>query len=128
MSFIEDKMMNDGKIYRSYKSKRSTTEGFLEDYAFMIQAYVSLYQVTSDESWLTKSKKMCESVVTNFFDESDGYFHYTSSEAEKLIARKKEIFDNVIPASNSVMATNLFAAWNDVGYRQLERHRLHHGK
>ncbi|MEI9919786.1 MAG: hypothetical protein WDO14_13455 [Bacteroidota bacterium] len=108
MSFIENIMMTDGKVFRSYKNKRSTTEGFLEDYAFMIQAYTSLYQATADELWLTKAKQMCESVVTNFYDESDGYFHYTSSEAEKLIARKKEIYDNVIPASNSVMALNLF--------------------
>jgi uncharacterized protein YyaL (SSP411 family) len=129
MLFIENRMMSDGKIFRSYKNKRSTTEGFLEDYAFMIQAYVSLYQATSDESWLMKAKAMCESVVTNFFDGSDGYFHYTSSEAEKLIARKKEIFDNVIPASNSVMAMNLFVlgtmldvdSWKEMSYNMVTK-------
>ena len=129
MSFIENNMMNDGRIFRSYKNKRSTTEGFLEDYAFMIQAYVSLYHVTSGESWLTKARQMCELVVKNFFDESDGYFHYTSSEAEKLIARKKEIFDNVIPASNSVMAMNLFVlgtmldveAWKGIAYDMVSK-------
>jgi uncharacterized protein YyaL (SSP411 family) len=129
MSFIESRMMSDGKIYRSYKNKRSATEGFLEDYAFMIQAYTSLYQVTSDESWLMKGKRMCELVLTNFFDESDGYFHYTSSGAEKLIARKKEIFDNVIPASNSVMAMNLFVlgtmldvdVWKEMAYNMVRK-------
>ncbi len=107
-TFIEEKMMDNGRIYRSYKGRRSATEGFLEDYAFMIQAYLSLYQYTSNETWLMKAKSMCEYVMMDFFDENDGYFHYTSSAAEKLIARKKEIFDNVIPASNSVMAMNLF--------------------
>jgi uncharacterized protein YyaL (SSP411 family) len=127
--FIERNMMSEGRIFRSYKNKRSATEGFLEDYAFMVQAYVSLYQVTSEQLWLTKAKQMCESVVKNFFDEADGYFHYTSSEAERLIARKKEIFDNVIPASNSVMAMNLFVLgtmmdvdpWKEMAYDMVSK-------
>jgi uncharacterized protein YyaL (SSP411 family) len=128
-AFIETKMMENGKIYRSYKEKRSNTEGFLEDYAFMIQAYLSLYQYTSEEAWLTKAKTMCEYVVSDFFDNEDGYFHYTSSGAEKLIARKKEIFDNVIPASNSVMAMNLFVlgtmldneSWKEISYNMVSK-------
>lgn len=105
--FIGRNMMKDGRVYRSYKGKASATEGFLEDYAFMIQAYIALYQSTTDESWIVKAKSMCEYVVEAFYDESDGFFFYASSNAEKLIARKKEVFDNVIPASNSVMAMNL---------------------
>jgi uncharacterized protein len=107
-SFIENQMMRNGKIFRSFREKLSPTEGFLEDYAFMIQAYVALYRSTMEETWLLKAQAMCDYVVASFFDESDGYFHYTSANAEQLIARKKEIFDNVIPASNSVMASNLF--------------------
>jgi uncharacterized protein YyaL (SSP411 family) len=45
---------------------------------------------------------------THFYDEQEGYFHFSGNNAEKLIARKKEIFDNVIPSSNGVMARNLF--------------------
>ena len=45
--------------------------------------------------------------MDNFYDKADGFFHYTSSRGEHLIARKKEIFDNVIPSSNGVMARNL---------------------
>jgi uncharacterized protein YyaL (SSP411 family) len=105
--FIEKKMMKEGRLHRSYKEKLSPTEGFLEDYAFMIQAYTALYQCTADESWIEKAKELCVYVVGSFYDGSDGFFFYTSSNAEKLIARKKEIFDNVIPASNSVMAMNL---------------------
>ena len=128
-TFIETNMMSEKRLYRSYKDKRSSTEGFLEDYAFMIQAYLSLYQYTSDERLLSKAKQMCEYVVTDFFDPDDGYFHYTSSAAEKLIARKKEIFDNVIPASNSAMAMNLFvlgtildvASWKEMSHNMVSR-------
>jgi uncharacterized protein YyaL (SSP411 family) len=106
-TFLEKKMIVNERLHRSYKEKLSPTEGFLEDYAFMIQAYTALYQCTADESWIVKAKGMCEYVMDAFYDPSDGFFYYTSSHAEKLIARKKEIFDNVIPASNSVMAMNL---------------------
>ncbi|HMJ67824.1 MAG TPA: thioredoxin domain-containing protein [Cyclobacteriaceae bacterium] len=109
IEFLEKKMIVDQRVHRSFKDKLSPTEGFLEDYAFMIQAYTALYQCTAGESWIMKAKGMCEYVMAAFHDPSDGFFYYTSSNAEKLIARKKEIFDNVIPASNSMMAMNLLA-------------------
>ena len=106
--FIEENLIETGIVYRSFKNKHSHTEGFLEDYAFLIQAYTSLYQVTFDEAWIRKANMWCNFIVANFYDRKDGYFHFSSKTAEKLIARKKEIFDNVIPSSNSVMARNLY--------------------
>jgi uncharacterized protein YyaL (SSP411 family) len=107
LQFIETHLIENGKLYRSYKHKRGTTEGFLEDYAFLIQAYTALYQATFHEPYLHQAKLWAEYVKHHFYDPADGYFHFTSSGSERLIARKKEIFDNVIPASNSVMAANL---------------------
>ena len=107
IAFIEKEMISGDIIYRSFKSRHSTTEGFLEDYAYLIQAYTKLYQATFKETYLHQAKHWCEVVMKDFFDESDGYFHFSSSSAERLISRKKEIFDNVIPSGNSVMARNL---------------------
>src|SRR5205823_841367 len=92
----------------AFKTKHSVTEGFLEDYAFLIKAYHSLYQVTFDESYLAKAQHWMEYTIENFYDAQEKYFHFASAKAEKLIAKKKEVFDNVIPSSNSVMAQNLF--------------------
>jgi uncharacterized protein len=108
ISFIENNLIYQGKVYRAYKSRRSETEGFLEDYAFLIQAYSSLYQVTFNEEWLVKADQWCSYVLKHFFDEAEGYFQFSSKEAEQLITSKKEIFDNVIPSANSVMTRNLF--------------------
>jgi len=108
ISFLEKYLIHDGKVYRAFKNKHSETEGFLEDYAFLIQAYVSLYQVTFNEEWLRQANHWTEYVLKHFYDEGEGYFHFSSLSAEKLIAQKKEIFDNVIPASNSVMTRNLY--------------------
>jgi uncharacterized protein YyaL (SSP411 family) len=107
-AFIEREMMEGATLYRSFKNKRGETQGFLEDYAWLIHAYTSFYQATFEEEWLRKAETLCNKVISNFFDTDEKYFHYTSRNAEQLIARKKEIFDNVIPASNSVMSRNLY--------------------
>jgi uncharacterized protein len=107
MRFIENELMDGLTIYRSYKEKRSNTKGFLDDYAFVIQACVRLYQVTFDEYWVRRAEALTEYVIAEFHDKEDGFFFYTSNESEPLIARRKEIFDNVIPSSNSVMVQNL---------------------
>jgi hypothetical protein len=105
--FIERELMVGNKLYRSYKNKRSNTVAFLDDYGYFIQALIKLYQVTFDERWINRAAELMNVVVDRFFDASDGFFFYTASDSEKLISRKKEILDNVIPSSNAVMAQNL---------------------
>lgn len=105
--FIEKELVNGGILYRSFKNKRSSTEGFMDDYAFFIQALIRIYQVTFDENYLRRAAEVMRYVIDQFYDTSDGFFFYTSSNSEPLITRKKEIFDNVIPSSNAVMAQNL---------------------
>lgn len=106
--FIEESMMNGNTLYRSFKGKHSHTVGFLEDYGWLLAAYISLYQATFDEVWIRKAVSLCEYIILEFHDQSENYFNFSSGSAERLIARKKEIFDNVIPSSNAVMARNLF--------------------
>jgi uncharacterized protein len=108
MQFIENELTQGSVLYRSFKNKRSTTKGFLDDYAFVIQACIRLYQVTFDEYWIKRAQVLMNHTIEQFHDNEDGFFHYSANDSEKLIARKKELFDNVIPASNSVMAQNLY--------------------
>jgi len=108
MNFLQKDLTEDVVLYRSFKGKRSQTKGFLDDYAYMIQAAVRLYEVTFDEKLLRKAEQLTGYVIEKFHDKEDGFFFYTSVESEKLIARRKELFDNVIPSSNSVMVQNLF--------------------
>ncbi|WP_375434557.1 thioredoxin domain-containing protein [uncultured Hymenobacter sp.] len=105
--FIENKLRNGAGLHRNYKNGRASISAFLEDYALVIQAYISLYEATFQESWLHQAKSLTEYVLIHFFDPTEEQFFYTDDTGEKLIARKKELFDNVIPASNSVMAHNL---------------------
>ncbi|WP_423147781.1 thioredoxin domain-containing protein [Rubrolithibacter danxiaensis] len=96
------------RVFKPADSSITNEVAFLDDYAFVIEAFISLYEVTFEESWLYEAKSLAEYVITNFDDPETGMLFYTSSADEQLIARKHEIMDNVIPGSNSVMANNLF--------------------
>jgi uncharacterized protein YyaL (SSP411 family) len=100
-------MMPDGGLYRNYKNGKASIAGFLDDYAFMIEALIALYETDFDEQWLVVAKDLSNYVIANFNDEESDLFYYTAANGETLIARKHEVMDNVISASNSVMAQNL---------------------
>ena len=99
---------SDHRLSRSYKNGKATINGFLDDYAFTIEAFIVLYQSTFDEKWLESAKKLTDYVIEHFYDPESSMFYYTSDVDQKLIVRKMEISDNVMPASNSQMAKNLF--------------------
>ncbi len=104
---LEKALRPDGGLNRNYKDGKSVINAFLDDYALTIDAFTALYQVTFDERWLVKAKSLAVYVLQHFSDENSSFFYYTSDLDPPLIARKMETSDNVIPGSNSVMATNL---------------------
>jgi len=108
----------EGNLKHSYKNgtrgraeqsiAKATINGFLEDYAHLIQAFISLYEVTFDENWLQNAKQLTDYTFDNFYDEKAQFFSFTSNQDDPLITNHFEVEDNVIPASNSVMAEALF--------------------
>lgn len=107
--FIKKHILKDDyRLDRNFKNGKSSINGFLDDYSFVISGFISLYQVTLDEEWLTMSKNLTNYVDSHFKDENSPYYYYTSDIDPALIARKKVIADNVIPAGNSEMAKNRF--------------------
>jgi uncharacterized protein YyaL (SSP411 family) len=112
--FLLDNLITmGGKLIRIFKPS-PTGEGlgeapiaFLDDYASIIEAFIALYEVTFDIKWLNRAKDLTNITIEHFYDPANGIFFYTGDGDEQLIARKSEIMDGVIPASNSVMARNL---------------------
>lgn len=98
---------SDGNLFHNYKNKKSTINGYLEDYCFVIAAFIALYEVTFDEKWLQNAKKLTDYSLEHFYDAKTGFFAFTSNLDEALITSHYETEDNVIPASNSVMGKNL---------------------
>ncbi len=108
-SFITENMIKeDGGLFHNHKEGKSTINGYLEDYASVIDAFLGMYEVTFDEQWLSKAEALTEYCLDNFYDDSSGLFFFTSKQDEFVIRRTLETNDNVIPASNSIMAKNLF--------------------
>jgi len=108
-NFLKDKFFIDGKLYHSYKEGRTTINGFLEDYAFLMDSFIAVYQATGDIEWMTICIQLMEDVMDSFYDEKTGMFYFTAASSEQLITRKMETQDNVINSSNSIMCRNLFA-------------------
>lgn len=107
--FLSKNMLqSDHSLLRNYKDGKAVINAFLDDYALLSQAFIALYQVTFDEKWLNEAKALTQYTITHFYDNESKFFNYTSDLDPPLIARKKELADNVIPASNSVMARNLY--------------------
>ena len=82
--------------------------GFLDDYAFLIEACLELYQVTFEERWLERAQLLVQYTQTHFLDKETHLFFYTPHYNAPLVAPKTEVQDHVIPASNSQMALNLY--------------------
>lgn len=104
----KNQLKSDFTLFHNYKNGKSTINGFLEDYSAFIDCTLKLYEATFDEKYLELSKNMALKVVEQFADSEDEFLFFTSKNDQALIARKKEIFDNVIPASNSMMLTNFY--------------------
>ncbi len=109
MKFIFTNLITEDEgLFHLHKDGKSSINGYLEDYAFTISALLKMYQSTFDESYISQAESLMHYTVKHFLDEESGMFWFKSNKDEQLIAKKQENSDNVIPASNSVMAHNLF--------------------
>jgi len=111
--FILDKMMNDGRLQRTYRSKTAKINGYLNDYAFVSAGLLELYRVTEDEKYLTAAQGMADTVMRDFADEQNGGFYFTaepqSGERAEFVIRSKNLGGGGnLPTGNGVMAQVLF--------------------
>jgi uncharacterized protein len=94
-------------LVRNYREGRSEVEGFADDYAFVIQGLLDLYEASFDISWLQFAIALQETQDRLFLDEErSGYFSGTGKDASILL-RTKEDNDSAEPAASSVAALNL---------------------
>ena len=118
--FIRDlQLQRNGKLFHSWIKGKSTIDGYLEDYALTIQALLSLFETSGDENWLKLARKLNEYVTVNFYDESSGLYYFSETGNTKVLTNYFQKEDNVIPASNSVMANNLHKLYLYLGNPEL---------
>ncbi len=101
-TFLFDSLCRDGRVLRSYKDGRARIAGYLEDYAALGLAALSVYELTFDDAWLDRARLMGDAAVQWFWSDETGAFHDTASDHERLITRPREIADNATPSGTSL--------------------------
>jgi len=122
MNFLLEKFedRSSGGFFHTWKNDKARFPAFLDDYASLIQALISLYEITADTSWLKRSKSVTEFVLEHFSESATGFFYYTPIGQNDVIIRKKELYDGAVPSGNSLMAGNLYRLslyFDDSGWR-----------
>jgi uncharacterized protein YyaL (SSP411 family) len=115
---------DDGRLQRSRRAGRTSGAGFLDDYANVANGLYELHVATGELRWLEESRRLALLAVELFADEERGGFYLAPAEGERLVARKKDLFDHPIPSGNSMLAFVLLRLARIYGDGELERHAV----
>ncbi|MCG3772256.1 MAG: hypothetical protein JW384_03463 [Nitrosomonadaceae bacterium] len=102
--FLTSTMMDGKQVLRTYREGRAKLNGYLEDYAFLADGLLALYEATLDLKWYLKAQELVDEMVARFWDDTNGGFFDTAHDHETLISRPKDLSDNAIPSGNAVAA------------------------
>lgn len=106
--FIWEHMrQEDGRLLHAYRNDQAHLPAYLDDYACLMNAFVSLYRVEFDSKWIGRAKELAELLLRHFYHPENGAFFFTADDHEKLIARTQEFQDSAVPSGNAMAATAL---------------------
>ena len=121
--FILDTLKKpDGELCHTYTAGVVKQDVYLDDYAFFVRGLLGLYQATGDERWLDSAKRLTDAMIQLFWDDTNGGFYYTKTDAKHLIVRTKKPYDSAIPSGNAVAVANLLEFGTD--YRSYSEETL----
>ena len=105
--FIENNLRNSGSRLNRVFNKVSKISGYLDDYAFYVDALINLFSVDSKSYYLERAIEYTDSMISHFWDSKANDFYFTADDNETLIVRTKNHYDLAIPSGNSVAISNL---------------------
>ena len=97
----------DGRLLRTWKDGRGRLNAYLEDHAYLLEALIALYEATFEPRWFGEALALADTTIERFGDEQNGGFFETSSDHERLLARRKDLEDHPIPSGNASAANGL---------------------
>ena len=96
----------NGRLLRTWKAGKAKLNGYLEDYAYLIEGLLELYQTTFEPRWFVAAQELAETMIAHF-QAPDGGFYDTSDDHETLITRPRDLQDNATPSGNAMAVTAL---------------------
>ncbi|MEX0761114.1 MAG: thioredoxin domain-containing protein [Dehalococcoidia bacterium] len=109
--FLLENLVSDGRLLRTWKASpeggQAKLKGYLEDYAFLVDGLVSLYEATFERRWLDEAIGLADRMVDLFWSDDDGVFFDTGTDHEQLVVRPRDVFDNASPCGGSAAAMAL---------------------
>jgi uncharacterized protein YyaL (SSP411 family) len=106
--FVWNKMRSpDGRLWHSWRQGVARGDAFLDDYAALARAFVTLYETSFEECWIERAVILAESMLAHFSDPQQGGFFFTADDHEQLIARQKQLADDAVPSGNALAAEAL---------------------
>ena len=101
-SFLLESMIENGFLRHTYKDGKAKLDGYLDDYAMVIEGFLTLHQATFHGEWLRQATKLAKIMVEQFWDEATGLFYDTGKRHESLFIRPQSTFDSALPSGASV--------------------------
>ena len=111
----------DGRLLRSWRDGRAGRPGYADDHALMADACLALFETTFELRWFEQARTLADELIRLFHDTDRGGFFQTGSDAESLVIRPKELYDNAVPSGNSVAADVLQRLAHLTGEAEYER-------
>ena len=107
-AFLWDSLRDrNGRLLRTWKDGEGKILGYLEDHAYVLEAFLVLYESTFEERWFTAARETADAMIERFADSDRGGFFTTAADGEELIVRRKDIDDHPIPSGSSSAAYGL---------------------
>ncbi|MBC7857057.1 MAG: thioredoxin domain-containing protein, partial [Pirellulaceae bacterium] len=107
-TFILTKMSREGgRLLHTYRNGEAKLDAYLDDYAYLVNALVTLYETSFDEKWIDEAVRLADILLARFADNERGGFYFTADDHEQLIARNKDLHDSSVPSGNAMAATAL---------------------
>jgi len=105
---LEQMSREDGRLLHSWRHGQAKLDAYLDDYTYLTNALVTLYEASFDERWIDQAVRLADIVIEHFTDPQSGGFYFTADDHERLLTRNKDYQDSSVPSGNSMAATALW--------------------
>ena len=122
IAFVQERMLQDGRLLSVYKDGQAKLNGYLDDYAFLTAALLDAFETTCDQGYFALAQQLTITMLEEFWDAEQGGFFFTGKSHEALIERTKSAYDQAIPSGTAVATKNLLRLYHYTGQAAYLQH------